>query len=106
MHRYTLRAYADGQRFSVQAQNTYDMKDIGAVLGLLNQVLEARGSPHRFAVLDTDFWEVTVVFGPEASLREADARGLWRLGEGRRVAAQAEAHLWDGTRTMKRDISF
>jgi len=103
---YTLRAYADGQRFSVKAQNTYSLHDIGAVLGLLNQVLEARGSPHRFAVLDTDFWEVTVVFGPEASLREADARGLWRLGDGREVLVQAEAHLWEGTRTSKREISF
>lgn len=103
---YTLRAYADGQRFSVKAQNTFSVQDIGAVLGLLNQVLEARGSPHRFAVLDTDFWEVTVVFGPEASLREADARGLWRLGEGREILVQAEAHLWEGTRTSKREISF
>ncbi|KFE68507.1 hypothetical protein [Hyalangium minutum] len=103
---YTLRAYADGQRFSVKARNAYSVHDIGAVLGLLNQVLEARGSPHRFAALNTDFWEVPVVFGPEASLREADARGLWRLGDGQEILVQAEAHLWEGTRTMKRDISF
>lgn len=103
---YTLRAYADGQRFSVKARNAYSMRDLGAVLGLLNQVLEARGNSHRFAVLDTDFWVVTIVFGPEAALREADARGLWRLGDGRRVLEQAEAHLWDGIRSVKREIPF
>jgi hypothetical protein len=103
---YTLRAYADGQRFSVKALNSSTMHDLGAVLGLLNQVLEARGSPHRFAALDTDFWEVTVVFGPEAPLREADARGLWRLGDGRKILVQAEAYLREGTRTRKREIPF
>jgi hypothetical protein len=103
---YTLRAYADGQRFSVKAQNAYSLHDIGAVLGLLNQVLEARGSTHRFVVLDTDFWVVTVVLGPEAALREADARGLWRLGDGREVLVQVEAHLWKGITKLKRELPF
>jgi hypothetical protein len=103
---YTLRAYADGQRFSVKAQNAYSLHDIGAVLGLLNQVLEARGSSHRFVVLDTDFWVVTVVLGPEAALREADARGLWRLGDGREVLVQVEAHLWKGITKLKRELPF
>jgi hypothetical protein len=97
---YTLRAYADGQRFSVMARNSHSVEDIGAVLGLLNQVLEARGSPQRFAVLDTTFHEVTVVFGPEAALREADALGLWRLGDGKQVAAQAEARIEQNLRCI------
>lgn len=88
---YTLRAYADGQRFSVKARNSPVLDDIGAVVGLLNQVLESRGSPHRFAVLDSQVPQVEVVFGPEAALREADARGLWRLGDGREVLDRAEA---------------
>jgi hypothetical protein len=103
---YTLRAYADGQRFSVKAQNSHSLEDIGAVLGLLNQVLEARGISHRFAVLDTKFWEVTVVFGLEAALREADARGLWRLGDGRQVLAQTEARIERDLRHILGEIPF
>jgi hypothetical protein len=103
---YTLRAYADGQRFSVKALNSDSMLDIGAVLGLLNQVLEARGSPRRFAVLDTDDWIVTVVLGPEAALREADSLGLWRLGDGRVVTSQAATFFWDRTRTLRRVTPF
>jgi hypothetical protein len=103
---YTLRAYADGQRFSVQAQNSHRLEDIGAVLGLLNEVLEARGSMDRFAVLDTRSSSVNVVFGPEVALREADALGLWRLGDGSQVLAQAEAQLDDSLRKMLGEIPF
>ena len=97
---YTLRAYADGHRFSVKGQNSHSVQDVGAVIGLLNQVLEARGSPHRFAVLDTDGWEVDVVFGLEPALREADARGLWRLGDGREMLPRIEAHIVRGIRQI------
>jgi hypothetical protein len=97
---YTLRAYADGQRFSVRARNSPLFEDIGAVLGLLNQVLEARGSSRRFAVLDTTSHQVTVVFGPEAALREADAMGLWRLGDGKQVVDQAEARMEQNARCI------
>ncbi len=103
---YTLRAYADGQRFSVKARNSHSLEDIGAVLGLLNQVLEARGSPHRFAVLDAQDSQVEVVFGPEAALREADARGLWRLGDGSEVLVQAEAHRETSVRRIVGEIPF
>jgi hypothetical protein len=103
---YTLRAYADGQRFSVKARNSHSLEDIGAVLGLLNQVLEARGSPHRFAVLDAVVPEVFVVFGPEAALREADAWGLWRLGDGKQVVAQAEAQVEQSLRCILGECPF
>ncbi|WNG24948.1 hypothetical protein F0U62_13735 [Cystobacter fuscus] len=103
---YTLRAYADGQRFSVKARNSHSFEDIGAVVGLLNQVLESRGSPHRFAVLDSQVSQVEVVFGPEAALREADARGLWRLGNGRQVLVQAEALKEKNIRRLLGEIPF
>jgi len=103
---YTLRAYADGQRFSVKARNSHSLEDIGAVVGLLNQVLESRGSPHRFAVLDSQVSQVEVVFGPEAALREADARGLWRLGDGREVLAQAEALIEKNIRRLLGETPF
>jgi hypothetical protein len=90
---YTLRAYADGQRYSVPARNSHSLVDMGAVVGLLNQVLEARGSPRRFAMLDSRVSQVHVVFGPEAALQEADARELWRLGDGNEVFEKAEASL-------------
>jgi hypothetical protein len=103
---YTLRAYADGHRFSVKGQNPYSVQDVGAVIGLLNQVLEARSSPHRFAVLDTDGSTVTVVFGLEPALRQADARGLWRLGDGREMLPRAEARIVRGIRTILGEEPF
>lgn len=103
---YTLRAYADGRRYSVKALNPYSTQDIGAVIGLLNHVLEARGSIRRFAVLDTDDVAVTVVLGPEAALREAHSRGLWRLGNGQEVIVQVEQHLWKGLRKLKREVPY
>jgi hypothetical protein len=63
---YTLRAYADGQRFSVQA---------------------------RFGVMDTTGTEGTVVFGLETALREADALGLWHLGGDREMLSRQEHEL-------------
>lgn len=103
---YTLRAYADGQRFSVKARNSHSLEDIGAVLGLLNQVLESRGSPHRFAVLDTESFHVDVVFGPEPALWEADARGLWRLGDGKEVHTRAEALIELNLRRLLGEVPF
>jgi hypothetical protein len=103
---YTLRAYADGHRFSIQAQNSHSLDDIGAVIGLLNQVLEARGSSDRLAVLDTSDSEVQVVLGPEAALREADARGLWRLGDGMQVLNQAEAQIEESLRYLLGEKPF
>ncbi|MBN1207587.1 MAG: hypothetical protein JXB05_22150 [Myxococcaceae bacterium] len=60
---------------------------------LLLQVLESRGSPTRFAVMAGDFYVVSVVLGPESSLREADARGLWHLGDGQELLPRIEARI-------------
>ncbi|WP_224372461.1 hypothetical protein [Hyalangium versicolor] len=82
---YTLRAYADGERFSLTARNLGDYWDMGAVLALLNQVLEARGSPIRFAAEDKPNSVFALLFGPEAALREAHALGMLHLGDARDV---------------------
>lgn len=88
---YLLRAYAGGQRYSVAARNWPLSRDIDAVVGLLNHLLEARGSPTRFAILFGHHWDVDIVTGSEAALREADALGLWRLAAKGEVLARAEA---------------
>lgn len=103
---YTLRAYADGQRFSAEARNSYALADIGAVLGVLNQVLEARGSAVRFAVLETQSVDVTVVFGHEEALLEADARGLFRVGDGAKVLVEAEEVLESNIRYILGERPF
>ncbi|HVG61985.1 MAG TPA: hypothetical protein VNA24_25705 [Hyalangium sp.] len=103
---YTLRAYADGQLFSVKALHSYSMMDISAVLSLLNQVLEARGDPRRFAVLDTDNWTVPVVFATEPALKAADARGLWQLGDGRQMLIRAEKRNEESIRMIVGEIPF
>ena len=58
------------------------------------------------AVLDTESSEVVIVFGPEAAFREADARGLWRLGDGKHVLAQAEAQIELSLRRLMGEIPF
>jgi hypothetical protein len=103
---YTLRAYADGQLFSVKALHSHSMMDISAALSLLNQVLEARGDPRRFAVLDTDAWRVTVVFATEPALKAADARGLWLLGDGRQMLIRAEKRNEESIRMIVGEIPF
>jgi hypothetical protein len=85
---YVLRAYAEGERFSITAENRVFWADVGAVLALLNRVLEARGSTTRFAALDHYTAAVLVAFGPEAALREANALGLLRLGDARVLIAR------------------
>lgn len=103
---YTLRAYADGQLFSIGALNSHSMMDISAVLSLLNQVLEARGDPRRFAVLDADDGRVPVVFATEPALKAADARGLWQLGDGRQMLIRAEKRNEQSIRMIVGEIPF
>lgn len=82
-----LHAYMDGERFSLQTLNPDSGQDVGAVLALLNRLLEARGSSTRFAVLAHRSTALTVVSGPADALREADALRLLPLGDAREVAA-------------------
>jgi hypothetical protein len=86
---HTLHAYADGERFSIKALNQESWQDIGAVLALLNRLLEVRGSTTRFAVLNYPSPILTVVSGPAEALREADSLRLLLLGDGREVVARA-----------------
>lgn len=86
---HTLHAYADGERFSIKTLNQEYWQDVGAVLALLNRLLEARGSTARFAALGQRSPILTIVSGPAAALREADALRLLQLGDAREVVAQA-----------------
>jgi hypothetical protein len=85
---YTLRAYADGERFSVTARNLGEWRDVGAVLALLNAVLAARGSSTRFAATQSLSPVMDVVFGPEPGLKEAHAAGLMRLGDASQIVLE------------------
>ncbi len=97
---YTLRAYVQGERFSVTARNLRTWWDVGAVVGLLNHVLEARGSGNRFAMRDSLSPALTVIFGPEAALREAHALGLLHLGDPSEITLSAQKSAQESLKIM------
>jgi hypothetical protein len=83
-----LHAYADGERFSIEARPAREKeRDIDAALALLNQVLQARGSSTRFAIVEYGGPNVAVVSGPGPALQRAHALDLWRLSEVRTAVA-------------------
>lgn len=86
---HTLHAYADGERFSIKTLNQEYWLDVGAVLALLNRVLEVRGSTTRFAALGHRSSFLTIVSGPAEALREADSLRLLLLGDARELVAWA-----------------
>jgi hypothetical protein len=89
---HTLHAYADGERFSITTLDQGSWQDVGAVLALLNRLLEVRGSATRFAALGHRSPALTLVSGPASALKEADALGLLQLGDAREVVAWAMEH--------------
>jgi hypothetical protein len=76
---YWLTAYADGRAYRLRAENLGDWYDVNAVIGLLNAVLVAKGSPLRYAVLPTGDQTAIVTAGPGASLTSLVDRGLLEL---------------------------
>ena len=78
---YELRAYADGQRYVVPAENHGDWYDVDAVLGLLNALLVAKKSSWRYAVVPTGGQDIIVVTAPEKTLATTARNGLLSLAE-------------------------
>jgi len=78
---YLLRAYLDGKRYELRAENHGDWYDLDAVIGLLDALLITRGSEQRFLVVATGDQTATVVAGPAAGLRAlVDAKFLEPTG--------------------------
>jgi len=68
---YGLQAWMDGWRYSATAENLGDWYDVGAVLGLLNHLLAARGRDLRCLTLPTGDQTAIVACGPVAGLKTA-----------------------------------
>ncbi|UXI67063.1 hypothetical protein [Tahibacter amnicola] len=78
---YQLRAYADGKRWAIEAQNLGDWFDVDAVLKLLNAVLRDRGSDWRLLMLETQDQTAKVAAGPASVLVAALREGLLESGD-------------------------
>ena len=80
---YELTAVSGESRGLVRtaALNFGQWYDLDAVLGLLNTLLEDRGSESRFVVLATNDRLATVLVGPAAGIQAAAAEGLIEVGE-------------------------
>jgi len=79
--RYRLNAYADGKRWSVDAQDYGDWYDVDAVLRLANALLRDRGSERRMLLLATEDQTAEVVVAPRAALAAALREGLLEAGD-------------------------
>jgi hypothetical protein len=73
---YELRAYADGKRYELLAEDRGDWYDVPAVLGLLNALLAARGSDRRFLSVSPDPQFATIIGGPARALHALVAAKL------------------------------
>jgi hypothetical protein len=69
--RYVLNAYADGRRWSVNAENYGDWYDVDAMLRLGNALLRDRGSDRRMLLLVSEDQTAEVVVAPRAALGAA-----------------------------------
>lgn len=78
---YQLVAYADGKIYRTRAENQGDWYDVGAVLRLLDALLQARKTPDRFLPLDTGDQTLIVVGGPRAAIDAALAQKLLKPGD-------------------------
>jgi hypothetical protein len=78
---YQLAAYVGGKRYSTQAENLGDWYDVGAVLRLMNAMLEGRRSQSRLAILATQDQNAIIVAAPPAAVDRAVKAGLLELGE-------------------------
>ncbi len=73
---YLLRAYANGQRYSLEATDYGDWYDLEAVVGLLNSLLRERGSSVRSLPLYTGDQWASVAVGKRDSLARLVKDGL------------------------------
>ena len=79
--RYRLQAYADGKRWSVDAEDYGDWYDVDAVLRLSNALLRDRGSERRMLLLATEDQTAEVVVASRAALSAALREGLLDAGD-------------------------
>jgi hypothetical protein len=89
---YALRAWADGRRYTAQAQNLGDWYDVDAVLGLLNEVARRLGKAQRWVMVSADgnYAEVVSANGPW--LQDVIRRGLLPVESGSERIAEAMGH--------------
>ena len=73
---YTLVAYVDGEELRTDAENLGDWYDVGAVVGMLNELARRRGDPTRWQVLPTGDQSATVIAAPGPAIRRAIREGL------------------------------
>jgi len=79
--RYVLNAYADGRRWSVNAENFGDWYDVDAMLRLANALLRDRASDRRMLLLASEDQTSEVVVAPRAALGAALRKGLLYAGD-------------------------
>ncbi len=87
---YTLRAYLDGTRYEITAENLEDWYDLEAVLGLINTLVRERKSDLGCLTLRPDGQTAQVVCGPRPGLRAAVAEGLLVIDEPGEAARQGK----------------
>ncbi len=78
---YLLSIYIGGKRYRTQAENLGDWYDAGAVLRLMNAMLEDRKSTSRFAILATRDQNAIIVAAPATAIARAAKEKLLDIAE-------------------------
>jgi hypothetical protein len=100
---YGLDAWIGGRHWRVDLQNEGDWYDVDRCLGLLNRILEERGSAMRFVSLRTDGPAVAVVAGDRDGLERLASDRLLLVADPSSVRESGRAFEQQGLDALRRE---
>lgn len=89
---YTLRAYADGTLYTVEADNNGDWYDAGTVLGMLNSLARELDTDVRLVSSRSTGQSAYVAIGPPGGLAAARRAGLLEFGNAEDAANRGRSY--------------
>lgn len=78
---YELRAYRNGKRYRITAENHGDWYDVAAVLELLDFMLADQKAPYKLLPLPTEGQTLIIIGGPSSAIDQALKANLIRRGD-------------------------
>ncbi len=89
---YELRAYLNGKRYRIRAENLGDWYDVAAVLQLLDFMLADQKAQYKLVPLPTEDQTLTVIGGTSSAIDQALKANLIRRGDTGRAEQLGKAY--------------